>query len=55
MIVLCAVCEREIEEAASRVVEFQGERYPVCSDQCHRELLRNPEAYAEETGFERVY
>lgn len=55
MIVLCAVCEREIEESEALVVEFQGASYTVCSEQCRDEFEKNPEPYAGESDFEEVY
>lgn len=55
MIVLCAVCESEIEEDEALVLDFQGGHYFLCSDPCLREIQANPESYAEEDIFEEVY
>ena len=55
MIMLCAVCEAEIEEDEALVFEFQGGRYLLCSNACLREMEVNPEPYAEEGVFEEVF
>lgn len=55
MIVLCVVCEREIEESDALAVQFQGASQCVCSEQCRREFEESPESYAEEGAFEEVY
>lgn len=55
MIVLCAVCDREIEERDALVVDFQGGSYTLCTDQCRKEFDEDPESYAEESAFEEVY
>lgn len=55
MIVLCAVCEKEIDEADALVFDFQGGHYTLCCLTCLREIRENPESYAEENIFEDSY
>ena len=55
MRVLCAVCEKEIEEREALKFDFQGGHYLVCSRACLKEIEQEPESYAEEGVFEEVY
>lgn len=55
MIVLCSVCEKEIEEAEALEFAFQGGHYHLCSRACLAEIEANPEPYAEEEIFEETY
>ena len=55
MIVLCAVCEKEIEENDALMIHFQGADYPLCTEACRKEFEADSESYAEEGSFEEVY